>query len=155
MIVVNRKVTFSVADPPDPIWPNAQASIASTDARMPAPTRSNRRCSRRSAGAKVARRPTAATAIGGLIQNIDCQPNLSVSKPPSAGPAAVVNAEAPAQMATAELRSSRGYMAPISARLAGATSAAATPCAIRQATNAAAEGTIAHPTDANAKRTQP
>ena len=97
---------------------------------MAAPTMSNRRGSSWSLGANAQSRPTETTAIGGLIQNTACQPNVSVNQPPKTGPAAVVNDEAAAHTAIARLRSVLGYVAPIKARLAGVSSAAAVPCKI-------------------------
>jgi hypothetical protein len=42
----------------------------------------------------VQRKPTATSASGGLIQNTACEPKVSVSQPPSTGPAAAVSADA-------------------------------------------------------------
>ena len=63
---------------------------------------------RSSAPADTQSKATTATAIGGLIQNTACQPKVSVSQPPSTGPAAVVSAEAAAHTPTARLRSAFG-----------------------------------------------
>src|SRR5215510_12359541 len=117
-------VTPDIADVVSPdglwlasIWLSAQASAPSAAARMAAPITSNRRRSCLSSGANARSRPTTASASGGLIQNTDCQPKLSINQPPRTGPPAVVRAEAAAQTPTARLRSSLGYTAPINARL--------------------------------------
>src|SRR3546814_2350620 len=75
------------------MWLSAQASAPSAAARIAAPITSNRRCSRRSSGAKDSRIATATSASGGLIQNTDGQPKVSVSQPPRTGPPAVVRSE--------------------------------------------------------------
>src|ERR1700730_1822525 len=101
-------VALAAVGSPGPICPSAQARPPSADARIAAPITSNACDSRQSCGAKAASVPAARTDKGGLIQKTDCQPKVSVRKPPNTGPAAVVNADAAAQIATAALRSARG-----------------------------------------------
>ena len=148
-------VAIAAAGSLGPIRLSAQASAASDVASMAAPITSNGRFSPRSSGANPSRSTTAMSASGGLIQNTSGQPKFSVSQPPKIGPPAVVNADAAAHTPIAWLRSSRGYTAPTSARLAGVTIAAAIPCAMRATMRSATDGANAHAADANPNATHP
>ena len=105
---LDEAAAVTAGNSPGPIWLNAQASPPRAAASMAAPVTSNWRGSCRSSGATASRMPTATSANGGLIQNTDCQPNVSVSQPPSTGPPTVVRADAAAHTPIARLRSSRG-----------------------------------------------
>ena len=90
-------IPFANPASPGPIWLNAHANKAERN-------RQDRRAGEIEAArrAPVRRRidrqhHDAASASGGLMANIQGQPKLSVSQPPSTGPPAVVSAEAAAQ----------------------------------------------------------
>jgi hypothetical protein len=98
---------------------------------------------------------TAISASGGLMANTHCQPNDSVSQPPSTGPPAVVSAEAAAHTPMARLRSFFGKVAPISARLDGVRMAADTPCTTRHTISHSTDGATMQAADAKPKPRQP
>src|SRR5215510_5012564 len=106
-------------------------------------------------GAKSRRRRTATNASGGLIQNTDGQPKVSVSQPPTTGPPAVVRAEAAAHTPIARFLSALGNVAPIKARLAGVRIAAAIPCATRRPTSHQIVGARAHAAEARPNSEHP
>ena len=89
------------------------------------------------------------------MRKIERQPTVSTSQPPSGGPSAVVIAPAAAQVPIAGPRALPLYAAPMIARLAGVSSAAAMPCAIRAAISQIVEGASAQASEAAVKPTKP
>ena len=89
------------------------------------------------------------------MRKIERQPTVSTSQPPSGGPSAVVRAPAAPKCRSQDRARFPLYAAPTIARLAGVSSAAATPCAIRAAISQIAEGASAQASEAAVKPTQP
>ena len=100
-------------------------------------------------------RTTTATDSGRLSQKAARQPSVSISMPPSAGPMAVVIADAPAHVPMARPRRSGGKAAERIARLCGTRSAAPKPWTARAAISQPTVGARAQASEASANTTVP
>ena len=149
----------SAPRPPPPGSASAlNPSVASAEAptaRSPPAQSSGPAAGDRLSGTWARARSTTTAASGRLSQNAARQPSVSIRKPPTAGPSAVVIAAAPAQVPIARPRISCGKAAEMIARLCGTISAAPTPWIARAATSQAVPGASAHAIDAPAKTSVP
>ena len=149
--------TGAIVQPPGPeprVRPQARPlreAVAST-----APARSSGVLSALdSTGTDIQARTTAATASGRFNRNIDGQPMVSISQPPSTGPIAAAMAPAAAQRPMARPRASPEKAPPRMARLLGSRIAAPIPCTPRPSRSQPMEGAKAHVADARANRVTP
>ena len=93
--------------------------------------------------------------IGTLIQKIQCHEMPSTTAPPTSGPRATPRPLMADQMPSAAPRFSAGNVPAISVRVSGATIAPPTPCTVRAASSAPADGASAAAAEAAVKSASP